>query len=58
MGRIIRIDNNNLTGFDLVNNLKSDEFVPDNSLLRFKSRRETNGPNQYSFGFKDLLYVN
>jgi hypothetical protein len=51
MDRINQIDNNIWTQFDLANTLKSDESVPLIHFARFRSRRETNGPNQNNIDF-------
>lgn len=51
MDRIIKIDNNNLTGFDLVNFSESIEFSPLIYIWKFRSRRETHEPNYKDFGF-------
>jgi hypothetical protein len=50
-GRIIRIDNNNWTGFDLANFSESDAFSPVIYIRKFKSRQETHGPNYMDFSF-------
>jgi hypothetical protein len=51
-GRIVRIDSNNWTGFDLVNFSESDEFSPIIYIWRFRSRQKTHESNQTRSGLR------